>query len=486
MPSRSDLQEQLEATDRKLGTESLFHFAKFCLGYKGMQLAPHGDVCRYAEGIVRKYRRGLDLEPRGSFKTTVFSQALPLWIGINNPDVRILLDSQVLQNSNDNLGVIKRHIQDPHFQHLFGDLESDHWTIDEITFSTRKRRDLKEPSIRCASPERVQVGPHYDVILADDLVGSENSKNPEQRRFIKDHFKLLFSLLEPDGVILAIGTRWHYEDLYSMILEEFPEFVHRIKSAVTGGRDGGLYFPQRLTKEFLDDQVRRLGRDFFNSQYLNDPAPEDEHSKFQKTWFKGFQRLPHQRYGFIAIDPGGSKKGSDEWAMMSGYTDPDNNLYFDELRRGNWRLDQAWDILFALIDHVKPISVGLEVTGAQKYLLEALQAEMRRRNKFVHVVPLSHAMDSKEFRILKLQPRYQCGAVFHSAQMGPLEDQLRRFPRGKDDVADVAAMIDEIAVPPRKSKPKAEMPKSIDDIVWQSMRSSRDSRYVHPALGSQV
>lgn len=488
MISRSDLQAQFEEADRRFGWESLYYLAKFVLGYKDMRPSPHKDVCRFAERIVSGWKKGLDLEPRGVFKTTIFSQALPISLILHDPNIRILLDSSVLQNSIDNLGVIKRHFESPKLRYLYGDYTGQHWTAEEITVSKRTRIDLKEPTVRCASPERMQTGPHYDVIIADDLVSRENAKTPEQREMVKEHFRLLFSVLEPGGLMIVIGTRWHYDDLYGMILEEFKDFPTRIKDAEKDGPGGGLYFKERLTAEFLKDQRDvKLGRETYACQYKNDPAPEGKDSKFQKAWFKPFKDLPSTRYGFIAVDPGGEKKGSDEWAIITAYCDPVNDLYFHKLFKGNWRTDTAWSILFGLARQMGRdlMAVGLETTGGQKYLLEGLQDQMRKRDHFFNVVPLAHASDSKDYRILRLQPRYQCGSIWHSPDMGPLEDQLRRWPKGKDDLADVASMILEISMAPReRSKKKAEF-KSFDEMVWHNVLHRKTQRVVHPTLGSE-
>lgn len=494
MISRDELQQRLIEIDRKGGLESLFYFAKFILGYDKMEQTPHGEVCAFIESIINTDRFGLDLEPRGSFKTTEFSQALTTWLLVKNPNIRILLDSAVLQNSIDNLGVVKRHLEgNEKLRYLYGDLVGGNWTNEAITIGTRTDRGLKEPSVRCASVERTQVGPHYDVIIADDLASEENSKTPEGRRQVKDHLRLLFALLEPHGILIVVGTRWNYDDLYGMIADEFPEFKKRIKCAGGEGCPHGLplYFKQILTQEFLTAQKRRQGREIYNCQYENDPAPEDKEAKFQKTWFKSYadKDLPEvdDRYGFIVIDPGGEKKGSDEWAILCGYRSNQDIDYFHDLHRGNWRTDQAWDLLFLLASQIRPLfAVGLETTGGQKYLRESLNEQMRRRQIFLPVIDLTHAKDSKDYRILRLQPRYQAGAILHSQRMGPLEEQLRRFPKGKDDVADVAAMFVEVAFAPSKHKPKQLPPKTFDEAVWRSVLSRNgDKRPAHSMLGSE-
>ena len=486
MDSRAQTQEQIELTDRAWGKESLFYLARFCLGYSELQIKPHKDVCDFAESVLIRDHTGLDLEPRGSFKTTIFSQALPIMAILRDPNVRILLDSTILQNSIDNLGVIERHFESSRVKFLYGDYVGKHWTTEEMTIKQRTRMDLKEPTIRCASVEKVQVGPHYDIIIADDLVSKENVETPDQRKRVKDHFRLLFSLLEPGGVIIVVGTRWHYEDLYGLIIEEFPEFRCRIRSAIDPA--GALYFPQRISAEFLGQQKKRLRRDLYNSQYLNDPAPEDEDARFQASWFKRYETIPHEatKFSFVSIDPGGKKKGSDEWVIFWSHATDENLLYFDGYLKGNWKMAEAWQRLFEVCAIVGPISVGLETTGQQKYLLESLQDEMRKRNKFFNVIPLSHAIESKESRILSLlQPRYQCGTILHSSRMEGLEEQLRRFPKGKDDIVDAASMTAEIVAYPRKRARKVTEVGSIDELVVASIRGKLKSRPMNRILGDQ-
>ena len=493
MQSTSDLRAQLEETDRKCGLESLYYMARFNLGYSLMREFPHKGVCRFAQNTAEIHRFGLDLEPRGSFKTTTFSQALPIWLIIKDPDTRILLDSVVLQNPIDNLGVIKAHFEGSRIQFLYGNFVGPKWTTEEITVGKRTRTDLKEPTIRCASVEKVQVGPHYDWIICDDLVGEGNIETREQRQKVIDHFRLLFSLLEPDGKIIVIGTRWHFLDLYNTIVNEFPEFKTRIRSAETSGPDGGLYFPERLSAEFLSDQKRRLGRDFYSAQYLNDPAPEDEHSKFQKSWFKRYDALPIDPqsgqpiplYSFITVDPGGKKKKSDDWVFFVSHMDPNGFLYFDYFVKGKYRLDQAVDQLFTLEESVKPIAVGYETTAAQDYLVDAVEDAMRARNHFFHIQKLTHAQHSKESRIARLSPRYETGSILHSSRMGELEDQLRRFPKGADDIADAAASVLEVAVSPRRMKKKNRTATTVDDMVWQQILRKRNAKHTHQFLGSE-
>jgi hypothetical protein len=501
--SADDLRQQLEEMERRCGFESLYFFNKKILGYSEMERRPHAAVADFIQAVVtktsaKKSGKGLMLEPRGAFKTTQLSQGTPMWILEHDPNARILLDSSVLQNSIDNLRVIKAHYENNQkFRYLFGNRVGTYWVTEEITVAHRTNLKLKEPSIRCSSVERMQAGPHYTHIFADDLVSDLNSRTIDGRRAIIDHFKLLFSLLDPGGVLLAAGTRYHYDDLYAFILS-LEDFDRRIMNAETSGPGGTLYFPQRLTAQFLKETKALQGRALYAAQYLNDPAPEDEDSAFQRTWFKPYevdpqaakkkerQFLPENRNSFITIDPGGEKKKSDEWVIFTAHYDELNNKYFDKIIKGHWKMRECWDLLFGEVARVSPLMVGLETTGGQKWLYEALTDEMRRRNVHFMVQPLAHAVDSKDYRIKRLQPQYQAGSIFHSPEMGDLEDQLLRYPKGADDIPDAASMILEIGYAPRPRRVKEAPPRSADEWFMREHRKGMARRPGHSILGDNA
>lgn len=492
------LRGQLEEMERRCGLESLYFFNKKILGYAEMVRRPHAAVADFLQGALTNKHHALALEPRGTFKTTQISQGLPIWILEHNPNARILLDSSVLQNSIDNLRVVKAHYENNQkFKYLFGDRVGTYWVTEEITLKSRTDLKLKEPSIRCSSVERMQAGPHYTHILVDDVVSDINSRSIDGRRSVIEHFKLLFSLLDPGGVLIITGTRYHYDDLYGFIIGELPEFEKRIMNAETSGPEGSLYFPERLTHQFLKDTKAIQGRALYAAQYLNDPAPEDADSVFQRTWFKPFEHdpaiakqksrllLPDNRNSFIAIDPGGEKKKSDEWVIITAHYDEHNNKFFDHIIKGHWKMKECWEYLFAEVNLVNPLAVGLETTGGQKWLYEALMDEMKRRGKYFMVQSLTHALDSKDYRIKRLQPQYQAGSIYHSEQMHDLEDQLLRYPKGADDICDAAAMILEIGYPPRARRVKELPPKSAEEWFIREHLKGRDKKGDHAVLGSQ-
>jgi hypothetical protein len=144
--------------------------------------------------------------------------AYPMWRLIKNPDLRILIDSEIYKNSTKFLREIKAHMEHPFFEACFGKHKTDwNWNEGEITVATRKVIK-KEPSITCSGVGAIKVGMHYDLILMDDMNSQKNSDTPEKRLKVIEHYQYATSLLEPEGQLNVIGTRYAADDLIGHIL----------------------------------------------------------------------------------------------------------------------------------------------------------------------------------------------------------------------------------------------------------------------------
>jgi hypothetical protein len=72
--------------------------------------------------------------------------------------------------------------------------------------------------------ERRRRGQHYDVIIIDDANSPNNSQTEEGRKKVIDHYRYMNAILEPDGEMIVIGTRYAADDIYGFILDnEIPE-----------------------------------------------------------------------------------------------------------------------------------------------------------------------------------------------------------------------------------------------------------------------
>lgn len=196
--------------------QSLFHTAKTLLGYKDITDFTHGEII---SALEQDTKRKLIVCPRGSFKSSVCVVSYSIWLLLRNPNLRILIDSEVYTNSKAFLTEIKAKLVSPMIINLFGDFRSNvNWTEGSITIKQRTKV-LKEPSITVSGILANKTGAHYDVILHDDMNSDKSSATQEGRKKVVDHYRMNISIAEPDAIIGVIGTRYASDDLIGFILE---------------------------------------------------------------------------------------------------------------------------------------------------------------------------------------------------------------------------------------------------------------------------
>lgn len=101
----------------------------------------------------------------------------------------------------------------------------------------------------------------------DDLVSERNVTTADQIEKVKQHYRFAYSLLEPGGLFIIIGTRYHM-DMYNDILKD-TSFKTMVRPATT--LNGEPFFPSRLGKKRLEELKQSQGTYIFNSQYMLNP-----------------------------------------------------------------------------------------------------------------------------------------------------------------------------------------------------------------------
>lgn len=196
--------------------ESLFRTVHTLLGYKDITANTHLPIVKALESETK---RKLICVPRGTFKSSIGCVAYPIWLLLRNPDLRILIDSEKYENSKNFIREIKGKLETQELTSLFGQFKSDsNWAEGSITIRQRTKV-LKESSITASGVAANKTGQHYDVIIHDDMNSDKNSQTSEARQKVIDHYRLNTSILEPNGIMVIIGTRYSADDLIGWILE---------------------------------------------------------------------------------------------------------------------------------------------------------------------------------------------------------------------------------------------------------------------------
>jgi predicted phage terminase large subunit-like protein len=423
-----------------------------------------GEVHNDMESFLhRPSRRKLCLVPRGHLKTSVVTKATSIRKLLKNPNERILIANQVWDKAREMLFEIKEVLSDKSIlPRLFGNFVSSRWREDDITIAQRTKA-LSAPSIGTTGVEAEMTSAHYDTIIADDLQGEKNCLTKEQRDKVKRFYRSLIDLLEPDGELIVVGTRWHQDDLYAEILEQESAYYDVMLRRVV--EEGKVIFPKKFNLkfdesrknwvfhptpcgDFIEYLKRSKGSDFY-SQYMNDPIAQ-ENQCFKREYFQYYDRPPHDLSVALTIDLAFSEtERSDYTALVVAGMDERYNIYVLDTIKGRWSHSQTLENIFQAYDKWKPQAVALETTGTQKPMKNVLESEMMRRKIHFPILELPHTSDkSKEFRIGTLEPPYRNKTVYHAKWMTDLEGELLAYPKSKhNDLSDALASQLEVLSP---------------------------------------
>lgn len=200
---------------RETYKKSLFATAKYLCNFTDINEHTHGDVIKALEEPTK---RKLIVMPRGTFKSSIGCVAYPIWLLINDPNKRILIDSEVYTNSKAFVSQIKGIVESERFTSIFGKWTGMKWAEGAITVGARTSLSIKESSVQASGIGATKVGQHYDVIICDDMNSDKNSATEEGLKKVIAHYRMNISILEPNGTLAVIGTRYSASDLIGHIV----------------------------------------------------------------------------------------------------------------------------------------------------------------------------------------------------------------------------------------------------------------------------
>lgn len=419
-----------------------YFFCKHILGYQKMRPNPHQELCDFVQ--KKGKRKKLVLMPRGSFKSSVVTVGHALFELVQDPNLRILIAGETQKNAKKFVGEAKTHLEgNERFKAIFGEWRSDNlWRNDEFLIN-RRTAVKKEASMMATSLEKQTItGQHYDRIYLDDPVSFSNVNTDAQIQKTIDYYKLLLSVLEPDGIIYIIGTRYSALDLYGWLMDELSPEAGNIEVICKEAIDdeGNLLFPEVLTREFLEEQKKAQGSFHFACQYLNRAISADT-CYFNPEHVRFYEKSPNNLIYFITLDPAISgDRRSDYSAFIVNGVDSNHDWYIQEALQLRIPPGEVVQKLFELAQKYQPLMcIGMEKFMLEKALQVNILEEGRKRGMALPIKELpTDTRVSKENRIRSLQPRFEGGTIYIKKDQIALHHQILYYPLGvkNDDLLD--------------------------------------------------
>ncbi len=234
--------------------------------------------------------------------------------------------------------------------------------------------------------------------------------------------------------------------------------------------DGSLWFPTRLTEEWLEDQRATLGPWLFSSQYLNEPVAQEDR-RFQPEWIiykDGYVEYAEGRLYlvlaedgklrplnvFTTVDPAISDRRYADFTgiVTIGAYLPDRWIVLSARRvRGGAHV--VLDEIVREIRTWRPAIIGVETVAYQKALKEFLIDRLNREDLRISIAELKTGTGrSKRARIEGLVPYFSQGRIIIKKGVGKeLEFELLSWTpaaeQGRDDLIDALSHQVNLAFP---------------------------------------
>jgi phage terminase large subunit-like protein len=476
--NKLELLNALLLKKKQRGLNDLYFFNKYIIEddeERRKLLVPHvhGEWATWYSNSTKRICE--ILVPRSCFKSSFFTIGESLRRIAENPSIRILIANATLGNAQNFLGQIKNHIQNNEvYKSLYGDMYDKNLKWNDTEMEVKGRHlGIREATVTAVGVGGNLVSQHYDMIIADDLINEQNSATRFQAEKVIDWWKRTFSLLEPSGKMLIVGTRWSYYELYAYLEDEYKD---QVDFYIRGAKnpDGTFYFPERFNEEKLKELKKLHGSYIFSCFYENSPIDEDNCIIKESQilyWTDNddeineiTKKIPSNLAMFSACDPAVSQESlADSSGFISVGVDSEGNWWIKQADREKITTGELIQRLFQQFETYNPITMSIEVIGQAQNILSPIRDEERARNKFL---PLSEIkvlpQVTKAARIRSiLQPRFENGKIYIHKDMTELKDQLLRFPKAKhDDLIDALSQIETIAFEARKIDNSPKIPYS--------------------------
>lgn len=395
----------------------------------------------------------LDLAPRGFGKSTVGDVDFCITKILRDPNVRIMIGSKTQTQAEAFLKEIRTHFeQNLDLIRVFGNLQSRRWSDKEFTVNTRTII-RKEATVTALGASGAVVSKHFDIIMADDLVGFENARTELQRQKLKEWFySALLPTLEPDGEIHVLGTRYHPSDLYQDFMDS-GNYSVQVQRAINekDGEEISLW-EEKFSLETLRKIRAESGTIIFGMQYQND-VELAKGDIFKADYFRYYDSFDMTEDGdvyvylkndetgelikrkvkvYFGIDLAISQADSaDYFVLFVVGIDGERNIYCLDYFRGRKTFDGQFN---TIIDYARKYPM-VERIGVESVAYQMAMAQELRRTTNLPVISIKTAKD-KVSRAFRRSALFENGKVFLRTNMHDFENELLLMSRNGDQEHD--------------------------------------------------
>jgi len=265
-------------------------------------------------------------------------------------------------------------------------------------------------------------GFHYGII-DDPIKERKEAESQTTRESIWNWYTSAFyTRRAPGAQILLITTRWHMDDLAGRLLKQYEEgagvkwTVLNLPALclgnddVLGRRIGEPLWPERFSKEEMEQIKKVVGAYDWSSLYEGNPVPSGG-EKIKREWFKIIDQAPEDlfwyRYWDLAVT---AKASADSTASICMARDDKGNYYLKDMITGQWTWPDVRRVMLAScqLDGYE-VPVGIEKAGQQGGFIDDVLSDPQ----FADFCVKAYSVDNDKLtRALPWIARAEAGKVF--------------------------------------------------------------------------
>ena len=410
-----------------------------------------------------KIKRLMVFLPPRSSKSVICSKLFPAWYIGRNPEHEILTVSHSDQLSSDFGRSVRDVVNDEKFQDIFKGVN-----LRTDVRAAGKWKTNQGGTYYAAGVRSQIAGRGAHIAILDDVMSEEDSYSEAGRRYVKEWYPAgLRTRIMPNGSILIINTRYHYDDLCGWLLKQqdehsiapwevvrIPAWLDEESAELLQLPVGSSYFPEWKPDEILAVDEAEIkasnGARYWNALYMQDPTP-DEGGIIKEKWIQWWDQDEPPPCDFIiqTYDTAFSTKTTADFSVIQtwgifhmynqndeGYEDVASHLILLVNIKGRFEYPELSRLSQKLYNEHRPAVCMVEMKASGQSLIQ----DMRRSR-----LPVLEYMPDRDkvSRVYAASPFLEAGKVWipDTEWSEALFNEAIQFPNAAhDDMVDCMTM----------------------------------------------